>query len=159
MLEWENRIRAKRGLEPRVLGDGLVPDWTPFLTSQQRDFLARATDQWREFRGTAPESDLSCVFDLGQNPGRQKRPPSRLPTFRGGGGRYWVPARRRWLLPLEKAACLGFPVYQGLASAAGVPEDALAACCSDCPVGNAMHVANVGMVLAVGLAAVRTDTS
>ena len=54
------------------------------------------------------------------------------------------------MLPREKAACMGFPVYDDLAGTARVPLDIetiehIAGNAS--PIGNAMHVASVGVVM------------
>ena len=46
----------------------------------------------------------------------------------------------------EKAACMGFPVYDDLARKARVPLDVSTVKCS-AAIGNAMHVANIGTVL------------
>ena len=48
---------------------------------------------------------------------------------------------------------MGFPVYRDLAQAAEMEEDVISATAVRYSVGNAMHVANVGSVLAFALLA------
>merc|ERR1712026_389861 len=67
----------------------------------------------------------------------------------GGCTRLWSPHRRRWLTHPERAAAMGFPVYQDLAEAARVPLDHAALQAPASSLGNAMHMANVGVVVAV----------
>ena len=49
----------------------------------------------------------------------------------------------------ERLACMGFPVYGTLASAARVPIDDIATMAPSSCIGNAMHVANVGCAIAM----------
>ena len=48
---------------------------------------------------------------------------------------------------------MGYPVYEDLAMAAGVPMDSAVLQGPDYAIGNAMHVANLGCVLMTALLA------
>ena len=94
-----------------------------------------------------PEESAACVFDLSDTP--QYKTGSNavtLPTLRQRKGRWWSPMHRRWMLPREKAACMGFPVYDDLAAASRTKLDKLTVEHAGF-IGNAMHVANVGVVM------------
>lgn len=96
-------------------------------------------------------------MDLSQSAERQ-RSVSRatLATFRRNSGRIWSTARRRWLVPRERAACMGYTVYGELAAAAGVNVDTAVEQGPLYSIGNAMHVANLGCVLMTCLVAADT---
>ena len=70
-----------------------------------------------------------------------------MPTFRRGSSRCWSTKFRRWLLPRERAAAMGYAVYDDLAHAASVPLDEVMLGAPAYTIGNAMHVANLGCVL------------
>ena len=74
-----------------------------------------------------------------------------LPTLRRQSSRLWVPGRRPGVILRERAACMGFPVYRSLAWAARMDEDTLPPQAPEYTIGNAMHVANVGIDIAVAL--------
>ena len=128
-----------------------VDAWTASLTLDQQAYIARYSDRWTKARGSIPADDAHCVFDLSITPEfRGVHVGDVLPTMRRRAAAWWSPSRSRWMLPREKAACMGFPVYDDLARAARVPLDietiGLIAG-NACPIGNAMHVANVGVVM------------
>ena len=52
----------------------------------------------------------------------------------------------------ERAACMGYPVYPDLAAAAQIPVDISTDAAPRSSLGNAMHVACVGVVLAAAFA-------
>ena len=127
---------------------GLVPEESPFvqrLTDRQRGFLNGYKEMWVARHGVAPEECPGCVFDLGDSPeysGLRRR--MTIPTLRARASHFWSPHLARWMLPREKAACMGVPVYGELAQAAGTCVDPHAGASAT---GNAMHVANVGAVI------------
>jgi hypothetical protein len=107
--------------------------------------------RWMARRGSPPEDCTSCVFDISQNPHARLRWTTRageLPTTTTKSV-WWVPALQRWLLPLEVAAASGFPVIDELARAGGIVWTPVVFTASQ--MGNVMHVANVGCVVAAAL--------
>ena len=79
-----------------------------------------------------------------------------LPTItRSNARKMWLPSQGRWLLHRELAAAMGFPVCPDLAHVAEVAEDQITSPpgCRSSMIGSTMHVANVGCVIAVALAA------
>lgn len=121
--------------------------WWPRLTPNQQTYIEGYTDSWQRKHGSPPEESAACVFDLSDTP--QYKTGSNavtLPTLRQRRGRWWSPMHRRWMLPREKAACMGFPVYDDLAVASRTKLDKLTVEHAGF-IGNAMHVANVGVVM------------
>ena len=96
---------------------------------------------------------MAVCFDLSQRPDRQVIFEGVLPTFRSSSSLVWSPARKRWLTFRERAACMGYPVYPDLSASAMVELDTATLEGPRYAIGNAMHVANVGAVLAVALMA------
>ena len=134
-------------LGARLVVDGTAKKWRSLLTAPQAKSLDRYTALWQQKHKQHPEDAPACVFDLGDTPEFKGLPLMRqLPTIRRRRSVWWSPSRERWMLPREKAACMGFPVYDDLARRARVPLDVSTVACADA-VGNAMHVANVGVVL------------
>ena len=130
--------------------------WQNALTEPQQGYLAILSKQWQRKHGVAPDSSQRCVFDLGDSP-LYKAPGdgAMLPTLRKRSTPWWSPQRGRWMTPREKAACMGFPVYPDLARAARVAVDEITGRDSTAAsIGNAMHVASVGLVILAALAAV-----
>ena len=128
-----------------------LDDWSTHLTLEQQSYIARYTALWTKAHGSAPAEAAHCLFDLSVTPEfHGVSVGGVLPTMRHRAAVWWSPSRSRWMLPREKAACMGFPVYDDLARAARVPLDTetighIAGNAS--PIGNAMHVANVGVVM------------
>ena len=121
--------------------------WWPRLTPDQQIYIEGYADLWQRKHGSPPEESAACVFDLSDTP--QYKTGSNavtLPTLRQRRGRWWSPMHRRWMLPREKAACMGFPVYDDLAVASRTKLDKLTVEHAGF-IGNAMHVANVGVVM------------
>ena len=125
--------------------------WWPRLTPDQQIYIEGYADLWQRKHGSPPEESAACVFDLSDTP--QYKTGSNavtLPTLRQRRGRWWSPMHRRWMLPREKAACMGFPVYDDLAVASRTKLDKLTVEHASF-IGNAMHVANVGLVMLVAM--------
>jgi hypothetical protein len=102
--------------------------------------------------------DERAVYNLNDNP-------SKRCTWSGASGqlptltrwiKFWVPSRGRVILPREAAAAMGWPVFDELASAAGVSASSVEwqTPAAGGRLGNSMHVANVAMVLAVALSCI-----
>ena len=119
LLAAENEARARHGWPPRADDVGPSDDWTYLLTEQQRGFLDGYTASAAVRRPRA----AGHVFDLTQSPMRSAARGCQVPTFRRGSSRCWSTKFRRWLLPRERAAAMGFAVYDDLARAASVPLD------------------------------------
>ncbi len=141
----ENKWRRRRGLAVLAQTAPISRDWSYLLTPWQRARL-------QNYHAMSPNAD---AFNLGQNPGA--RPGialhGRLPTITRNSGLWWVPRLGRWMVAKELAAASGYPVTEELAAAAGVPIDTHSY--TPGQIGNCMHVANVGCVMAVVLASVR----
>ena len=118
------------------------------MTCKQRSYLeaARAADVSRH--GLVPPG---VCYDLGQSPTWIGHAFLGVPTLRKASSRIWSPREGRWLLLRERLAVMGFPVFRDLVDAALVPEDAVSLNGPASAVGNAMHVASVGAILAVAL--------
>jgi hypothetical protein len=128
-----------------------VDAWSTYLTQQQQSYIVEYTASWVNLHGTDPADSTRCVFDLSVTPHfHGVRGDHALPTMRRRQASWWSPSRSRWMLPREKAACMGFSVYGDLARAARVPLDSDTiehVAGNAAPIGNAMHVANVGVVM------------
>lgn len=137
MLAAENAARKKRKLEPVCK---VSPDWKYLLTSKQQQYLADGLKQLKS---------IECsVINLGDNPEKRHVPAagSPLPTFKHNAGILWVPEHNRWLLPLERAAVMGYPVFAQLASSASVDLDSVTRDASQ--IGNGFHIACASLVIA-----------
>ena len=158
LLAEENHVRFQRQLEPLTTPSS---DWTYLLTSRQQQYLAEYHTLWQQTAaagrprgGEAASGVFEGVWDLGQRPTWGSPASMRLPTFRRGSHRLWSPTRRRWLTHLEKAMCMGFPVYDDLAQIARVPTDIAVGDAPKFSIGNAMHIGNLSVVIAVVVACV-----
>ena len=130
-------------------GDAGMPgqgQWWPMLTLSQQTYVEGYADSWKKKHGSNPEEVAACVFELSDTPQYKAAGAAALPTVRQRTARWWSPMHRRWMLPREKAACMGFPVYDDLAFVARTQLDKLTVEHARY-IGNAMHVANVGMVM------------
>ena len=144
----ENAARQRLRLPDLPPGSPPSPDWCYLLTNKQRGYLAQYEATWLAQHGERASANARCLFNLGDSPGFGAAS-SRIPTSRRGCTRLWSPHRRQWLTHPERAAAMGFPVYPDLAEAARVPLDHAALQAPASSLGNAMHVANVGVVVAV----------
>lgn len=122
--------------------------WADLLTKPQRLALSKFEARWLKVNGRPASSSPECLFDLGDSAEYKQGLPRgcSLPTIRRRACIWWSPSRGRWMTPREKAACMGFPVYDDLAWVSFVDRDDLTA--GQLPaIGNAMHVASVGLVI------------
>ena len=156
LLEEENRTRKQRRMERVAVAS---TDWRYLLTPDQRGYVDSYIKMVSDRGGDPAESDPNLVFDLSVAPSyRGPLSFGGLPTLRCNSTRMWSPSRRRWLLPAELAAAMGFPVRADLATAARVPVDVLTPTCPR-NLGNAMHVGNVGLVLLAVMLSVEWATT
>ena len=129
------------------------------LTSHQARYLRIYTSMWQDTVGTDAAVDPRAVFDLSQNPEKRRVwsyssvEGFRLPTFTRTSI-FWVPALRRFMLPMELASAIGLPCHPYLLAASGLRQH-MPTTPSTQMLGNAMHVASVGLVLSVALSSVR----
>lgn len=155
LLAEENVHRARRGFEPRVG----VPsdDWAYLLTENQQNYLRDYLELWRKKHKCEAEAHPGAIFDLGQRPQFQGlRRMDALPSLRRLRSVLWSPGRRRWLIPQELAVAMGWPVYPHLAVASGAPLEPMTPTHATA-LGNGMHTACLGVVLAVLLAAAQAS--
>ena len=152
LLEEENARRLSRQLPPVGAPS---EDWTYLLSTKQVERLNQYYAQHgldmhgREPHGREPATDL--VFDLGQTASWSMTSTGVLPTLRRNTKRLWSPSRKRWLLRSECLAAMGFPVCPDLANEARVPCTDVSTLGPAYSTGNAMHVANAGCALMLGL--------
>ena len=155
LLEEENRRRRQEHLGPLA---GHTSNWSYLLTKAQVKACKDYMVMWQRECGTDPAQDDSCLFDLNQNPlsGNRKSwtfsasTGYSLPTLRFSGNLLWSPKFKRWLLPVECAGAMGWPVRDSHVLRTGTPP-----CNIDFGnrrLGNSMHIASVGSVVAVTLA-------
>ena len=153
LLEEENRKRQRLHLGPL---ERHTSDWSYLLTEQQAKFCLDYMGMWQRECGTDPTQDESCLFNLCQNPLKRRSwsycasAGNSLPTLRYSGSLLWSPKLKRWLLPVECAGAMGWPVRDSHAQATGVPLCKVDFGMSQ--LGNSMHVASIGIILAVTLA-------
>ena len=148
LLEEENRARRHAKLEPLVAPSS---DWTYLLSRKQQQTCEEVAVSWAKKYGMSAQDDPMCVFDLSQSTARSNISRGSLPTLRTHSERLWSPMRKRWLTFAERLACMGYPVYSDLATAARVPLDTISPGAPHFGVGNAMHVANLGIICLVVL--------
>lgn len=148
LLEYENEQRRHRGLPDLVVRS---ESWEYLLSPSQitslRYYEAHygLQEHGREPHGREPNGPASAwTFDLAQSPGRSGASAAVLPTLRRNSRRLWSPTRRRWLLPMESYAAMGFPAFADLAVVAGVQACDMNSLGPSYSLGNAMHVANAG---------------
>jgi hypothetical protein len=161
LLEEERHTAASRGKTCQDTSKNSKKglDWTYLLLPREKRAVQEFSRLWKQKHPEKkdPSEDPSCIFHIGDNP-RMRCVWSAngfIPTFRRGGGKYWMPYHRRWILPKERLALMGFPVYPALAKASGVEVmkiDNIRQ--AKLMAGNAMHLANAGAILAVTLACV-----
>ena len=146
-LAEENKLRGAKGL-PNL--EKLSGDWSYLLTDKQRNYLSL-------YQAACPPAAQieKQVFDLSQNPKARQRSCSNgvLPTITQKSGRLWLPGKGRWLLPCELAYAQGFVVTPSASEDAKVQQDVESYTLAQ--IGNSMHVASVGSVMAIALASVR----
>ena len=138
-------MRKRRNLD--ALAAGPSKDWGYLLTAKQRGYNGGYCEAMSSKRGVDARLDERRVFDLGQRPHfTGVRSVGEVPVIRRSGALLWSPCRRRWMTPKEQAGIMGFPVSRELAQASRTSLDELTTTCPSA-VGNAMHVANLGVVI------------
>ncbi len=116
--------------------------------------------RWWELTGKNPACATTAVFNLVDHPDRRvawSLTFGSIPGLRTNSGHLWMPFLDRWLTRRELLAAFGYPVYQDLADASGT----FLWGCSPTPkqMGDAMHVASVGIAQLVALVCTRGTTS
>lgn len=113
-------------------------------------------DLWNSRDGSNASSDHSCVFDLTQNPSfiAVMSKNGSLPTMRRNS-KFWLPAKRRFIVPWELALMFGYPVCQETADSAGVQLDKCLAVYKSGTLGNAMCLPAIGLVLLATLSSAK----
>ena len=129
-------------------------DFRSLLLPREKKVIKALVSKYKLRYKKDPFKDDSLIIYLGDNACRATWSvvSKRVPTFRTGQGKFWLPARNRWLTSKEKLACLGFPVDASSASAMGVPS--LPARCTkraSSLAGNSMHLPNVAIMQLLGL--------
>ena len=132
-------------------------DMTVLLTPGEQGRLSVYMRGWMQRVGISAVHCSWAVFNLGDNPGAGfwswSAASGRIPGLRTHNAKLWVPFLGRWLTNRELLACMGAPVYRHLAHAAGVPQvHVCAGADARHMLGNMMHVASVGSVIAAALA-------
>ena len=137
------------------------------LSRSERAHLREYMELWRQTHGTDPEAEPALVVNLGDNPGSGfcgwSAPTSRrsgfvLPVLRKGWTAMWLPSAGRWLSMGERLAVMGFPAYPAMAPLYGLQVPfSVPWKVAKHAVGNAMHVANVGVWQAVVAACVTLE--
>lgn len=146
LLREENLSRMARGMPPVDLPS---QDWRYLLPESQATRLA-VYEQQAATQVTASVVDLSVSLEYG-------RCCECVPTLRRSTVKPpWLFRQKRWLLHSEMAAMMGFPVTDLLSQAAGVPTDIVTTAGPPTAVGNAMHVACVGVAIACALSSSRS---
>ena len=75
--------------------------------------------------------------------------------MRTGRRMYWIPSLQRFMTISEKMAFMGFPSHQKLAHASRSPCSVMLSWDEEGMIGNAMHLANIGVWQAVVLACIQ----
>ena len=136
-------------------------DFRSLLIPKQRKYAREYEARWCHRFGSIAALDPRCAYNVGDNPEYRLNwsgPAGALPTFTRNACIVVVPSRGRWVLPCERAAAMGFPVFPLLASSGDV-----SLICDEFDergaagrIGNAMHVANIGTIVLVALACVNS---
>ena len=128
------------------------------LSNSERLHLGLYETLWEEQFMTPACDDPNAIFHLGDNPLQRMSwsANGKIPAFRKSSGRYWHAASHRWLTDNERLACLGWPVYLGMACAAQCPVVRLDSPVARSMAGNAWHASNASIVLIVAWSCVKT---
>lgn len=134
-------------------------DLSGFLNRREKESLEGYTLAYLQRFGSMPAHDQNAFFFLGDSaPSRLTWScvSNKLPTLRRNGGRCWSPYARRWLTAKELLSAMGFPCYDSLAQAMGVPTMVFDSTeRARTFLGNAMHAGAAGVVALVCLSCVR----
>lgn len=121
-------------------------NWVELLTVGQRARLEKFNQLWLERFQSNPDTDPRAYFHLNDNPLKRcvwSGKGGALPTLRKSMGPVWAAALQRPVTPSEMLCAMGWPSNIKFP---GLPLRHV--------VGNAMHLGNVCMVLAVSLACI-----
>ena len=131
-------------------------DLSYLLNERERENMHLYEDYYLARFQTPAQSDPDLVCYLGDNLRYSciwSATSGAVPTYRCTGGKLWIPSLRRWLLPSEKMASLGFPVFAGTANVLGAPVmPLLDTRRADSVCGNSFHLSNAAIVMLCGLA-------
>ena len=157
VLAFENQCRSSKKLR-KV--EQVSRCWEYLLTEKQLRYLKNYKSDYKCRYGKEAASDPNFVCDLAQDPAERPSMTTKagaIPTLRHSGNKLYSPHYGRLIVPVELAVATGFPCVAGAAKAANVPLDNTDY--SNVQLGNGMHVANVGCLLAAVLACVTTGES
>ena len=130
------------------------------VTHYEQCRLRYYCDLWRQSYGTDPSAEPDLIFNLGDNPDggwvTWSAPGStgihRTPTLRRKWTAQWLPSQSRWLTASERLASMAFPASPRLAMCYGLVGTFKLTRPQRHTLGNAMHLANVGVWQACGAA-------
>lgn len=134
------------------------------MTANEHQRVMHYTQLWLQTFHTVPRSEPDLVFGLSDNPGEgwvtwsaptMKGGGFSLPVMRTGRRMYWIPSLQRFMTISEKMAFMGFPSHQKLAHASRSPCSVMLSWDEEGMIGNAMHLANIGVWQAVVLACIQ----
>ena len=149
VLQEENSERMARGMLPLDRPSG---NWRYLLPESQVMRLAN----YEKTLGTTSTEIKVSVVDLSQSMAFGRCCQCVPPMRKSGVKRLWLLRHNRWLITMELAEMMGFPVSQVSAQVAGAPVDMATMAGPPTALGNAMHVACVGTALASALTAARS---
>jgi hypothetical protein len=134
-----------------------MQDMAMLLSPGEAQRLAAYEELWLHRFGQPACSCDWAIFNLADNPDggftTWSAASGRIPGLRTHNAKYWVPFLGRWLTNKELLAAMGVPVYPSLANAACVPVVAVTpGPAARHMLGNMMHIASVGSVIACALA-------
>ena len=137
-----------------------VADALDFLSGRERKVVHHYYNKKQYCHSTQQDLRNTIVY-LGDD-GRylHKLSTVQISTYRHAGGLFWSLSAGRWVLAKEMMASMGWPTFEHLARAAGVQQTDLSLCPPNqwrAAVGNAFHVANIGMVLVAALVCAKLD--
>ena len=136
-----------------TLGVAAAPGQCHPMTVFEKHRLRVYCDRWKRCFGTDPRCESDLICNLGDNPDGgwltwSAPGPSgvhRIPTFRRNWTAQRLPAHKRWLTATERLVCMGFPATPELATSYRMVRPYQIAWHQRHTVGNAMHLANVGV--------------
>jgi hypothetical protein len=132
-------------------------DLSYLLTPREISYY-RYFEHLREAQETQRVASADLVYHLGDNPAKRlawSATSGSIPTFRRSCTICWAPSLRRWLTVREKLATMGWPTYPILASALDATVQTPSQDEGRLMVGNAMHLACVGVATLASLASVK----
>ena len=171
---WPNALPVCSADHTQARGIAVKPP-RPVTTYNSFWYLLRPAEQerclgyqslWESRQGEAPSANPNVVFHLGDNPCARPCMTSTatgaLPSLRKSMGLLWHPSSQTVILPAERLALQGWPMFEPLYSAAGVePVNHWFASMSGPKMnqvaGNAYHVGAFGTWAMTVLACVRLD--